>query len=123
MLKMLKYVTTINRCLFPTTNHQPLNNMNSAIQIENFFSETLRETLEGVNQTQESVSRDTGIPKQHLSEMKLGKRKCTVENDLRLSRYFGTSNGFWLRLQLEYEIMMTDRLKGKAIKKEVHPAA
>jgi addiction module HigA family antidote len=93
------------------------------IPLENFFSETLRETLEQVSQSQEQIANDTGIPKQHLSEMKLGKRRCTVEYDLRLSRYFGTTNGFWLRLQLDYDLMKVEREKGKVIQKEVHPAA
>lgn len=97
--------------------------MNQLIEITNFCAETLKETLEGIEENQESVAKNTGIPKQHLSEMKLGKRRCTPEYDLRLSRYFGTSKGFWLRLQLDYELMKTERLQGLLIEKEVQPAA
>ena len=99
------------------------NFMNELLPLENFFAETLKETLEGVEQTQEAIAKSTGIPKQHLSEMKLGKRRCTPEYDLRLSRYFSTSAGFWLRLQLDYELMKAEREKGAQIKSEVEPAA
>ena len=50
-------------------------------------------------------------------------RRCTPEYDLRLSRYFGTSPGFWLRLQLDYELMRAERENGERISREVQPHA
>ena len=89
------------------------------IPLTNIFAETLRETLEEIAITQEEVAKHTGIPKQVLSSMKLGKRRCTPENDLRLSQYFGTSEGYWLRLQLDHDIRLAKREKGSQIKKAV----
>ena len=51
----------------------------------------------------------TGIPSPHLTDMKKSRRRCTPEYDLRFSRYFGTSPGFWLRLQLDYDLMRAER--------------
>lgn len=93
------------------------------IPLMNFFAETLRETIDDWSVSQAEISRITGIPSPHLTDMKKSRRRCTPEYDLRLGRYFGTSPGFWLRLQLDYELMRTEREKGETIRKEVQPSA
>jgi addiction module HigA family antidote len=93
------------------------------LPLMNFFAETLRETLDEWDVSQAEVSRMTGIPSPHLTDMKKGRRRCTPECDLRLSRYFGTSPGFWLRLQLDYELMRAERENGERISREVQPHA
>ena len=89
----------------------------------NVFAETLRETLDEWEVSQAEISRMTGIPSPHLTDMKKSRRRCTPEYDLRLSRYFGTSPGFWLRLQLDYELTRTVRENGERISQEVQPYA
>ena len=89
----------------------------------NFFAETLRETLAEWDASQAEVSRMTGIPSPHLTDMKKSRRRCTPEYDLRLSRYFGTSPGFWLRLQLDFDLMRAEREIGERIQREVQPHA
>ncbi|MDA0751777.1 MAG: HigA family addiction module antitoxin [Verrucomicrobia bacterium] len=89
------------------------------LPLDNFFASTLEETLEEWSATMTEVANATGIPLPHLSGMKKGSRRCTPEYDLRLSRYFGTTNGFWMRLQLAYDLDKTQRLKGSQIEKEV----
>ena len=89
------------------------------IPLENFFASALAETLDQIEQTQKEVSLGTGIPETHLSDMKLGRRRCTPEYDLRLSRYFGTSEGRWLRLQMAYDLDAAKREKGKEIESQV----
>jgi addiction module HigA family antidote len=93
------------------------------IPLMNFFAETLRETLDEWHVSQAEVSRMTGIPSPHLTDMKKSRRRCTPEYDLRLSRYFGTSPGFWMRLQLDYELMRAERENGERISREVKPHA
>ena len=93
------------------------------LPLVNFFAETLRETLDDWEVSQAEVSRMTGIPSPHLTDMKKGRRRCTPEYDLRFSRYFGTSPGFWLRLQLDYELMRAARNNGERIEREVQPLA
>ena len=89
------------------------------IPLENFFSVTLMETLEEWPETMTEVARASGIPLPHLSAMKSGKRRCTPEYDLRLSRYFGTSHGYWMRLQLSFDMEKIERLKGSEINRDV----
>ena len=93
------------------------------LPLMNLFAETLRETLDEWDAPQAQVARSTGIPSPHLTEMKKGRRRCTPEYDLRLSRYFGTSPGLWLRLQLDYELMRAERESGERICQEVQPHA
>ena len=38
---------------------------------------------------------------------------CPSQYDLRFSRNFGTSPGFWLRLQLDYDLMRAERENGE----------
>lgn len=94
-------------------------NQDDLIPLENFCAVTLEETLEEWPTNMTKVAEATGIPLPHLSGMKSGNRRCTPEYDLRLSRYFGTSQGFWMRLQLSYEMEKTRRQKGSAIEREV----
>lgn len=89
------------------------------MNIPNAFAETLKDTLEEIGKDQIEVSRETGIPASHLSAMKHGHRRVTPEYDLRLSRYFGTSQGFWLRLQIAYDMRVIREKKGDKIHKEV----
>jgi addiction module HigA family antidote len=91
----------------------------SQIPLLNFFSETLRETLEESSLSQAEIARRCGIPAPHLTQMKQGKRRCTPEYDLRLSCFFGMTPSLWMNLQLDYEFMRAEREKGEAIRKEV----
>ena len=89
--------------------------------LPNSFAETLRETLDEWPATQVQIASATGIPAPHLSDMKRGRRRCTPEYDLRLGRFFGTSPGFWMRLQLTWEMKIAQRTSGPRIAKEVRP--
>jgi addiction module HigA family antidote len=91
--------------------------------LPNAFAETLRDTLDEWPSTQKEIAASTGILASHLSEMKSGRRRCTPEYDLRLSRFFGMEAGFWMRLQLHYEMQRTRLELGDLINSEVQPAA
>ena len=91
--------------------------------LPNAFAEILRDTLDEWPSAQKEIAAATGILASHLSEMKAGRRRCTPEYDLRFSRYFGTSPGFCLRLQLDYELMRATRDSGERIEREVQPHA
>jgi addiction module HigA family antidote len=91
--------------------------------LPNAFAETLRETLDEWPSTQKAIAQATGILASHLSEMKSGRRRCTPEYDLRLSRFFGMEEGFWMRLQLHYEMQRVRLDLGERIDMEVQPAA
>jgi len=53
--------------------------------------------------TQYRLAKEIHVPQRRIGEIIAGKRAITVDTGLRLSRFFGTSEGFWLGLQLDYE--------------------
>ena len=55
--------------------------------------------------TQNGLARAIGVPPRRINEIVLGKRSITADTDLRLARYFGISEGFWLRVQADYDLM------------------
>jgi len=54
--------------------------------------------------SQNALARAVGVPPRRINEIVLGKRTVTADTDLRLCRYFGLSEGFWLRLQNRYQL-------------------
>jgi len=93
------------------------------MNIPNAFADTLKDTLEEIGIEQVDVAKATGIPASHLSAMKHGKRRVTPEYDLRLSCFFGTSQGFWLRLQLAHDLRVVQESKGSQIREKVRQFA
>lgn len=54
--------------------------------------------------SQYRLAKSIGVPRRRIGEIIAGNRSITVDTGLRLSRFFGLSDGFWLRLQLDYDI-------------------
>lgn len=79
----------------------------------------LEEFIEPLGLTQKAVAEACGIPYVRFNELVLGKRRVSGETDIRLSTYFGTSDGYWLRLQADYDLRKTEQERGKEIRKEV----
>jgi addiction module HigA family antidote len=49
------------------------------------------------------LAKEIGVPAQRIGEIVSGKRAVTADTDLRLCRFFGLSNGYWLRAQAAYD--------------------
>jgi len=64
----------------------------------------LEEFLKPLGVSAYRLSKDTFIPQTRISEITKGRRRITADTALRLSKYFGTSAKFWLRLQDDYDI-------------------
>jgi addiction module HigA family antidote len=62
------------------------------------------EFLEPMELSQNALARAVGVPPRRINEIVLGKLAITADTDLRLCRYFGLSEGFWLRLQNGYQL-------------------
>jgi addiction module HigA family antidote len=72
--------------------------------------ELLREEfLVPMGLTQYRVAKEVGVPAQRLGEIVAGRRAITADTDLRLCRFFGLSNGYWLRAQVEYDTEVAAR--------------
>ena len=65
----------------------------------------LEEFLKPMGISQNAVARAVHVPPRRINEIVLGKRDITADTDLRLARYFGVSEGYFLGLQAEYDLM------------------
>ena len=54
--------------------------------------------------SQYRLAKETGIPAQRIGQIVLGKRRVTADTDLRLCRYFGLTDGYWLRAQVAFDL-------------------
>jgi addiction module HigA family antidote len=64
----------------------------------------LQEYLEPFGVTQHRLALAIGVPPRRINEIVHGKRRISADTALRLARYFGTSERFWLNLQSRYDI-------------------
>ena len=55
--------------------------------------------------SQSALARAIAVPPRRINEIVLGKRAITADTDLRLARYFGLSDGFFLNLQKDHDLM------------------
>jgi len=83
----------------------------------------LEEFLLPMEISQNRIAREIAVPPRRLNEIVLGKRRVTADTDLRLARYFGMSEGYWLGLQSDYDLMETRRKLAGRLKREVKPLA
>ena len=80
--------------------------------------EILREEfLEPLGLSQNALAQAIDVPANRINEIIRGRRGITADTDLRLARFFGVSEGYWLHLQNAYDIMETRRAVGKVIGK------
>ena len=69
----------------------------------------LLDFIEPMGLTQNGLARAIGVPPRRVNEIVLGKRAVTADTDLRLARYFGVSDGFFLGLQADYDLLRQRR--------------
>jgi addiction module HigA family antidote len=64
----------------------------------------LEEFLEPLGLSQTRLARAIGVPPRRINEIVLGKRSISADTAVRLAAYFGTSERFWLGLQMDYDL-------------------
>ena len=79
----------------------------------------LEEFLKPLEVTQYRLAKDISVPPRRINEIVLRKRAITADTALRLARYFGTTEQFWLNLQTRYELEVERDRLGDRLKKEV----
>ena len=72
----------------------------------------LEEFLSPMGLSQNALARAVHVPPRRINEIVLGKRAVTADTDLRLARYFGLTEGFFLGLQADYDLMQQRRKLG-----------
>lgn len=79
----------------------------------------LHDFLEPMGMSQYRVAREISVPARRINEIVHGTRRITADTALRLSRYFGTSEGFWLNLQSRFDLEEQRDFLGVRLEKEV----
>ncbi len=80
------------------------------------------EFLEPMGITDYQLAKAIGVPQTRISAITHGKRRISADTGLRLSRYFGMSEGFWTGLQADYERELAKDQLGDALD-AIHPIA
>ena len=83
----------------------------------------LQEFLIPMEISQNRLARDIGVPPRRINEIVHGKRAVTADTALRLARYFGTSEAFWMGLQADYELEEARERLGDRLDREVRSRA
>jgi addiction module HigA family antidote len=77
----------------------------------------LEEFLKPLDMSNYRLAKEIGVHPQRIGEIISGKRAVTADTDLRLCKFFGLSEGWWLRLQADYDTEMAKRSMAKVLAK------
>ena len=75
----------------------------------------MEEFLEPLQVSQNRLAVAIGVPPRRINEIVHGKRRITADTALRLARYFGTTDRFWLNLQVRYDLEVEKDTLGDAL--------
>lgn len=75
------------------------------------------EFLVPMHLSQYRLAKAIGVPAQRIGEIVAGRRAITADTDLRLCRFFGLSNGYWLRAQAAYDTEVAEAALAKTLRK------
>ena len=73
------------------------------------------EFLKPLGLTKYRLAKDIGVPPQRIGDIVAGKRAITADTDLRLCKYFGLSDGWWLRGQVNYDTAIARKNLSKVL--------
>ncbi|MDP6273401.1 MAG: HigA family addiction module antitoxin [Dehalococcoidia bacterium] len=79
----------------------------------------LEEFLKPFGISQYRLAKDIGVSPRRINEIVHGKRAITADTALRMARYFGTSERFWLNLQTRYDLETEKERLGERLQPEV----
>lgn len=79
----------------------------------------LEEFLAPMGISQYRLAKETSVPPRRINEIVRGTRSISANTALRLSHYFGTSERFWLNLQVRYDLEVEKALVGDRLRREV----
>lgn len=77
----------------------------------------MEDFLKPMSISQYRLAKEIAVPAQRISEIVAGKRSVTADTDLRLCRFFGLSNGYWLRAQAAHDTEVAEHTLSRVITK------
>ena len=75
----------------------------------------MEDFIKGFGITQHKLAVAVGVPPRRINDIVHGKRGITADIAMRLSRYFGTTPGFWMNLQMRYELDRAEDVLGDTL--------
>ncbi len=72
--------------------------------------------------SQYRLAKETSVPPRRINEIVQGTRAISADTALRLARFFGTAERFWLNLQARYDLGIAKDKLGSRLEREVKPA-
>ena len=79
----------------------------------------LEEFLKPMGLSQYRLAKDLGVPIPRINAIVNGKRAITADTALRLARYFGTSERFWMNLQVRYDLEVEREQLGDKLEQDI----
>jgi addiction module HigA family antidote len=79
----------------------------------------LEEFLSPLGVSQYRLAKETSVPPRRINEIVRGSRSISADTALRLARYFGTSERFWMNLQARYDLEVEKVRLGDRLRREV----
>ena len=79
--------------------------------------------LDPLQMSVNALSRCVKVPRARLNDIVRGRRGITADTAMRLARYFGVSEQFWMNLQSHYELEMAKAANGDRLDREIKPRA
>jgi len=79
----------------------------------------LEEFIVPMSLSQNQVARAISVPPRRINEIVLGKRAVSADTAIRLARYFGTSEKFWIGLQADFDLEEARNKLGNRLQQEV----
>ena len=83
----------------------------------------MEEFLSPLGVSQYRLAKETSVPPRRINEIARGLRSISADTALRLARYFGTSERFWLNLQSRYDLEVEKDRLGDRLRREVRVLA
>ncbi len=81
------------------------------------------EFLEPLGMTAYGLAKNLGVPAPRIYDVVRGKRGISPDTALRLSRFFGMNETFWVNVQARYDLEVAKEAGGETIEREVRPLA
>jgi antitoxin HigA-1 len=81
------------------------------------------EFLDPMGITPYRLAKEIGVDQMRVHKIARGERRVSPDTALRLSRYFGLSDGYWIRAQAHYDLEKAKMDEGERIEREVRPLA
>lgn len=75
----------------------------------------MQDLLEPLEVSHNRLAVAIGVPPRRINEIVHGKRRITADTALRMARYLGTTDGFWLNLQTRYDLKVEEDRLGNTL--------